>query len=185
MRAGLFLHPAVQRDVAVTGERRLRIARHRNRSYPEPLQMVEESEDLVGLTALRDEDRDIGFTNDAEISVDAVCGVKKGCRSTSGRQCSGDLAADEARFADTGHDNTSLGAGNALDGAREIFTDAALGLAERLGLHAENTSSALDDVLVGHRLMRAQMSTARLINGPISDSGSMFGPSLGALSGSG
>src|ERR1700680_730841 len=147
--------------------------------------MIEQSEHFVRLTTLGDEDRNVEFAYDPEIPVHAVRGVEER-RGGSGRgERSRDLAADEARLADSGHDDTSFRLGNAFDRAREILTDAALCLAERFGLHAENSSSALDDVLVSHRWMRAQMSTARSSSESISARGTMLGPSLGAQSGSG
>src|SRR4029079_1511676 len=65
------------------------------------------------------------------------------------------------------------------------FSDSTLRFGKRFRFHAEDALAARNNVLVRHRLMRAQISTALPMRLPISDSGSMLGPSLGAQSGSG
>src|SRR4051812_22085677 len=147
--------------------------------------MVEETDDLCRFTALGDEDRDVGLVDDAEVAVHAVGRMKERCGGARRCESRGDLAADESGFADARDDDATVGAGDGLDRAREVFTDTTLGFGERVGFHPQDAASALDNVLVGHRLMRSQMSTARSISGPIAESGSMLGPSLGAQSGSG
>src|SRR3954452_9248931 len=117
--------------------------------------------------------------------MNAVGGVEKRCRRPGRSQRRRDLTSDEARFSDARDDYAAFRARDALHCAREVFVDPPLGLAERFGLHPEDATSALDDILAGHRLMRSQISTARSISDAISESGIMFGPSLGAQSGSG
>src|ERR1700694_4220306 len=132
------------------------------------------------LAALGDEDRDIRFAYDPQIPMHAVGRVEERRGGSGGGERSRDLAADETRLANAGHDDAPFRPGNAFDSAREFVSDAALRLAERFSLHSENSSSALDDVLVRHRWMRAQMSTARSSNAAISANGTILGPSLGA-----
>src|SRR5256714_15389137 len=125
----------------------------------------------------------------------AVRGMEKSCGSASRSQCRGDFSSDQSGLADPGNDNSTISAlgiarlscsfRDALNGVRKLVPDTPLSLGEGVGFHPEDTSPALDDVLACHRLTRAQTSTARSTRPPISDSGSMLGPSLGAQSGSG
>src|SRR6185437_5213620 len=125
------------------------------------------------------------FIDNTKIAVNAVSGMKERRRSSRGCQSRRDFSADQSGFADTRDDHASIRAGNALDCLGELLSDAPLGFGERIGLHLEDTSPTLDDVLASHRLTRAQTSTMRSIKASMSDNGSMFGPSLGAQSGSG
>src|SRR5256885_16637798 len=76
VRTSFLLDPAVERDIAVSRQGRLRIAGQRNSAYPEALQMVEQTDDLDRFSALRDENRDVGFIDDAEVAMHAVGRMK-------------------------------------------------------------------------------------------------------------
>ena len=76
-------------------------------SYPEALEMLEQGEQLVGLAALRDEDRDVVGADDAEIAVDAVDGMEEGRGRARRRERRGDLPADEPRLAHAGDDDAA------------------------------------------------------------------------------
>src|SRR5688572_20183760 len=117
--------------------------------------------------------------------MSTVGGVQEvgGCSSRS--QCRCDLASDQTGFTNSGHNDPPRRPGNGLYGAREIVSDALLGFGQRVGLHAQDATATLYDVFARHWLMRDQISTARLIRSSSAESGSMFGPSLGAVSGVG
>ena len=97
VRARLLAHPRVERHVAQLAERRARLPGDGDRAYPEPLQMFEQPEQLVGLPALGDEDRDVVSADDAEVAVDALRGMQEDRRRAGRRERRGDLAADRAR----------------------------------------------------------------------------------------
>ena len=78
VRTRLFPHRRVERDVAVPAECRRRHPGDRDRLYTEALQMGQKPEQLVGLAALGDENRDVVIADDAQVTVYAVHGVQEG-----------------------------------------------------------------------------------------------------------
>src|SRR5688572_9049709 len=185
MGAGFLFDPRIERHVAVPCERRLRVARQRDRAHAEALEMLEKAQDLVRFSALGDQDRDVRFPDQSEVAVSAVSGMEEiGGGSGRGQSCR-NLASDQSGLPDSGHDDTARRTGNSLDCASKIVADALLRLRERVGLHAQHSPPALDNVFAAHWLMRDQMSTARLTSSSSAESGNMLGPSLGAVSGVG
>jgi hypothetical protein len=76
--------------------------------HAEPLELVDERHQLVRFAALGEQDGDVVFTDDAEVSVHAVCRMQECGRRASGRERRGNLAADESGLADARDDDAAF-----------------------------------------------------------------------------
>ena len=128
-------------------ERRIGIPGQRDDRDSQAFQLTDETEQLVGGAAFREDDGDVLTSHDAEVAVQRVHGMQERCRCAGGCEGRGDLACDQPRLPQPRDDHSSLGAGENLDRARE-------GRAERLGepldgcrLEREHPLAAIDELL--------------------------------------
>src|SRR5439155_2975287 len=67
-RTGFLGDRGVEHDRRLPSQRRVRIARQRDDRYAEPLQLIDETEQLVRRAALREDDADVVSAHDAEVT---------------------------------------------------------------------------------------------------------------------
>src|SRR5512141_825572 len=124
--------------------------------------MIQQSYEFVRLTALRDQDRDVGFSDDSEVAVEAFRWMKESRGRTCRCQCRGDLSSDVTGLANARHDCTAGRSGEQFHSARKIVSEAPFAFLQCFPFHAHDASPALDDFGVLHRWTFSQSETRRL-----------------------
>src|SRR4030095_9795408 len=122
-RTGLVFDSDVQDNVTRFGKRRLWIAGHHDQLKTMKLEMRQHLEDLVGFTAVGKSENYISRHYHSELAVHAVTRVNEKGRGTGAGQRGRDLAADQSRFADSGHNNLAATASQHFDGSNENFVE--------------------------------------------------------------
>ena len=139
--------------LALTGERRLRIARQQHDGHPEPLERRQDRQHLVGLARVGQRDHDVAAGQHPDVAVHAFGRVQEvGGRAGRG-QSGGDLAPHQARFADAGHHDPAGAAAHHLDGALEALVHLRDDAEDPLGLDAQDTLGQAANVAVRRWLM--------------------------------
>src|SRR5436190_8883175 len=111
--------------------------------------MLDQREQLVGFPALGDEDRDVVRADDPEVPVNAVGWMQKRGGRAGGRERRGDLAADESRLANAGHDDAALCITHQLDRAGETVAERIHRRCQCVALHLDDATATRNDAIAG------------------------------------
>jgi len=114
---GLPRNAHIDDDVAGSPEGRFRVSRQCDERRPDRADSLDEFVEFGCLAAVGDGDEHIAFGDDAQIAVHPFYGVKEDGRSARAGEGGHDLAADEARLADSRNDDTAFRSVNRLDGS--------------------------------------------------------------------
>ena len=106
-RARLLRHAAIERDVGRLAEGGPAVAGDGDQSRAEPLDRLQQAQDLVGLAAARERHDDVVGLDDAKVAVNRFGRMEEEGRRAGARQRGGDLAADDARLAHAGDDHAA------------------------------------------------------------------------------
>ena len=95
-RTGFLGDRGVEDDGRLAAQRRIGVACQRDDRHAQPLELIDQAEQLVGGPALRQHHADIVATHDAEVAVQRVHGMEEHRRRAGGRERRGDLAGDQS-----------------------------------------------------------------------------------------
>jgi len=147
-------------DVRLVGERIARARRHRHDRRAQPADRRQQTEQLVGLPAVRKREHEVAGHQAAEVAVQRFGGVQvERGRSRRGER-RGDLLRDEPRLSHPGDDDAPGAGEHHLHRAGEPAVQARAELRDRLGFRADHLACVVDDVLLGRGLRHAAESSA-------------------------
>ena len=107
-RAGFAFDVAVDVNVGVAGERRLRITRHGNELGSLALDRRNNGEEFARFARIGNAEYHVVGRDHAEVAVRGFSRVHEKGRRPGRGECGGELAADVSGFADAGNDETPL-----------------------------------------------------------------------------
>lgn len=107
--AGFGGDAGIEEDVAGLGESRGGAGGERDERYGQALERGEQAEKFFGFAAVGEGYDGVAGCEHAHVAVDGLGGVEEVRWSASGAEGRGDLAGDDAAFADASDDDAALG----------------------------------------------------------------------------